>query len=289
MQTGNMVADLADTRRTSSDATDVCDAGDGDNEDAEAAMRSENKALRAENATLKKELSQLRSWCADQQTFEADVAYAVQLAKQADDNQAREIERLRAQVRRFTTAESGLSKRIAVDHRIVHRRDKTATTQLQQELECNKRNLRTSREEIVRLHDELANSRREVAQLSAGTQLRPRMASIEEITAMAARILDEGGRGGTTSSPSSQPSSTPSLEAVAAAPGIALAFDSSQRSTGGRAPDPCPSAYRTLPSSLLCDGSTPSWLPRNICNVAIWARLPVMLNCGPQCHARHHD
>ena len=72
----------------------------------ECALQDENQLLREENADLHAQLEQLRAWCADQDSFESDVATAIQLAQQSESSNQRQLSKLRAELE---AAHDGLS------------------------------------------------------------------------------------------------------------------------------------------------------------------------------------
>ena len=72
----------------------------------ECALQDENQLLREENSDLQAQLEQLRAWCADQDSFESDVATAIQLAQQSESSNQRQLSKLRAELE---AAHDGLS------------------------------------------------------------------------------------------------------------------------------------------------------------------------------------
>ena len=158
--------------------------------------QADSKLLRSKMKTLERQLAELQSWQGNSQTFECDVAAAIQLASRASDNRDDEMTRLRdentelrnaldanggpsagkpcsrddarklmEQVSQLETQlracqqESERSKKELFDERVKTKRST-------RDLDAMRMQLRSAREEMGRLYDDLARARHEISRLT---------------------------------------------------------------------------------------------------------------------------
>ena len=69
--------------------------------------QSENKLIRSNVQTLERQLAELQQWQGNEQSFESDVAAAIQFAQRADYSRDAEITKLREEISQMKTSYEG--------------------------------------------------------------------------------------------------------------------------------------------------------------------------------------
>jgi regulator of replication initiation timing len=168
-------------------------------------LRSNESRLQEENLRLKSRLSELRQWQDDEGSFEGAVAEAIQIARDADESEAHEIERLRSELDALRgrevwhgeaagadaeawaahaeawaverrkllleisrlTAKLGAA-RVSASHTSKDQQsERLRARQTGRELEQSKVSLHAAQKELRRLNEELMSAKQEVVRLSA--------------------------------------------------------------------------------------------------------------------------